>query len=237
MTSAPPIKPFYKDVSLEKIHGRFHLMLDGRNARTKAKNPLSAPTESLGAALADEWAAQEKIIDQNAMPLTGILSTAIDGGEEAGEMWRNEILEYLNSDLVCYRAETPAALVDRQAAAWDPYLDFLRDDLGAALISTSGIVAVAQPGIAAEAVRNALLGAAPETLFALRLATAITGSAAMALALWRGAYPADDVFEASRVDERFQEERWGADEEAKAREARMRDEFISIGRFFSLMRD
>jgi chaperone required for assembly of F1-ATPase len=85
-------------------------------------------------------------------------------------------------------------------------------------------------------VRKALSEQSPETLFALRLATAITGSAVLALALWRRAFPPGEIFEASRIDERFQEERWGVDDEAKAREDRMRAEFMSVSRFLRMLK-
>lgn len=235
MNSSRGIKRFYTDVSLDEAGGRFEIRLDGKRARTRAKNPLSAPTKPLGEAVAAEWDAQEDRIDQSAMPLTCILSAAIDGEESAAEKWRSEILAYLGSDLVCYRAEEPAALAERQAEVWSPYLDYVRSEFGAPLVTTSGIVAVAQPEIATGAVRKALEDEAPETLFALRLATAIAGSAVLALALWRGAFAPEDVFEASRVDEHFQEERWGVDEEAKAREDRMRAEFLSVSRFLALL--
>lgn len=235
VNTAPRIKRFYKEASLKEEGGRFYVCLDDRNARTRAKQPLSTPSTALAEALVDEWNAQEEFIDQGAMPLTGILSAAIDGEDEAADKWRNEILEYLKSDLVCYRAEEPAELAERQRDVWDPYLDYMRQEFGAALVVTSGVVAVPQPEIAVDAVRKSLEAENPETLFALRLATAITGSAALALALWRGDFPPDDIFEASRVDERFQEARWGVDDEAKEREDRMRAEFLAVSRFLTLL--
>lgn len=233
--NAPRIKRFYKAVSVGEESGRFQVLLDGKKARTRDKNPLAAPAKALAEALAAEWDAQADFIDQNAMPLTGILSTGIDGGEDAAEKWRDEILDYLKSDLICYRAIEPAALVRRQTESWDGYIEFMRAEFGAALIVTSGVVAVDQPQIAVDAVDKALSAQLPEILFALRLATAITGSAAMALALWRNAFAPEDIFEASRVDERFQEERWGEDDEAKARENRLRAEFMSVSRFLALL--
>lgn len=233
--NAPRIKRFYKTVSVEEESGRFQVLLDGRKARTRGKNPLAAPAKALAGALAAEWDAQADYIDQNAMPLTGILSTGIDGGDEAAGQWRSEIVGYLKSDLICYRATEPAALVRRQAESWDGYIEFMCAEFGAALVATSGVIAVDQPQMAVDAVDKALSAQSPETLFALRLAAAIAGSAAMALALWRSAFPPEEIFEASRVDERFQEERWGEDGEAKARENRMRAEFMAISRFLRLL--
>ncbi|WDI31017.1 hypothetical protein PUV54_13745 [Hyphococcus flavus] len=235
MTGNVSPKRFYKDVATDQLDGRYRILLDSRPARTRGKNLLTAPTQALADAIAGEWDAQSETIDQISMPLTGVMAAAIDGGESAAQTWLDEILNYLGSDLVCYRADEPAELVERQAAVWDPYLDFARAEFGAPLMKTQGIIAVSQPQLSIDAVRSHLAEQPPETLFALRLATAITGSAVLALALWRNAYGPEEIFEASLVDERFQEQRWGVDEEAMARQSRLGAEFASIARFLNLV--
>lgn len=236
MSGEPPRpKRFYKTVDVEPRDGRYALLLDGKPAKTPSRKGLSAPTEALARAVAEEWDAQTETIDRRTMPLTGILSASIDGGAALANECREDILNYLQSDLVCYRAEVPAALAERQAAAWDPYIDFLRSEFGALLVTTSGIVAVGQPTTSVSAVRRALAPLTVERLFSLRIATAIAGSAVLALALWKGAFDAEAIYEASRVDERFQEDRWGVDEEAAEREARLRRDFLTVARFLALI--
>ncbi len=137
-----------------------------------------------------------------------------------------EIARYLETDLVCHRADTPAALRERQQMVWAPYLSWFENEFGAVLNVAAGIIAVAQPEAAAASVKAALKDQPLEIVQALKTATSIAGSAVLSLALWRGAFPAEQIFEASRVDERFQEEQWGEDAEAKARENMMRDEFM-----------
>jgi chaperone required for assembly of F1-ATPase len=228
-------KRFYKAVDVEPREGRYGLLLDGKPAKTASRKGLSAPTEALARAVAGEWEAQKEFIDRHAMPLTGILSASIDGGATLAGECREDILNYLQSDLVCYRAEIPAALAERQAAVWNPYIDFMRSEFGALLVTTSGIVTVGQPATSVAAVRRALAPLTVERLFALRIATAISGSAVLALALWKKAFGAEAIFEASRVDERFQQERWGVDEEAAEREARLRRDFLTAARFLALL--
>jgi chaperone required for assembly of F1-ATPase len=229
------IKRFYEAVSVKAEGETFTVLLDGRQAKTQMQKPLTATTLRLAQAVAAEWDAQGDFIERATMPLSGMLMASIDGGEDGAEQRRQEVLDYFGSDLVCYRAEKPEALVQRQCAAWDPYIEWLRVEFGAALETTSGVVAIAQPAAAITAIRRALDGHTAETLFALRAATAITGSAALSLALWKNYCGAEEIFEASRVDERFQEDRWGVDEEAKAREDRLCDEFLTAGRFLSLL--
>jgi chaperone required for assembly of F1-ATPase len=48
------------------------------------------------------------------------------------------IADYGATDLLCYRAEAPAALVARQAAAWDPLLAGRRGASGAPLAGDDG---------------------------------------------------------------------------------------------------
>ena len=236
--SEGPVKPkrFYKDVSVSQAEdGGFGVFLDGRQARTASRRALAAPSSPLAQAVAAEWDAQGEEIDRHAMPLTALLSAAIDGGEAQAVRSRAEVLNYLKSDLLCYQAEAPAALVERQGAQWGPYLEWMRDELGAPLEIAAGVIAVAQPDASIDAVRRLLDDADPYAALGLKTATAITGSAVLALAVWRGAFDADAVFEASRLDERFQEEQWGVDAEAKAREDAMRLEFNAVCAFLTLL--
>ncbi len=233
--SGPPdaIRRFYKSVDVAETDQGFEVRLDGKPLRTKRQSVLLAPSAALAASIKMEWDDQGEHIDPAATPLTGLLAEAIDA--DAAAQWRDDIIAYLSSDLVCYRAETPAALVERQAAMWDPYLDWLRDELGAALVATTGVIATAQPDIAIDRIRSVLDGSAPDTLAGLRKAAAITGSAVMALALWRKAFPAAEIFAASIVDETFQMEQWGDDDEARARRDAMREEFLTAARFLELL--
>jgi len=229
-------KRFYKEVTVVDHEGRHAIALDGRMAKTMGRNVLSAPGLALANAIVAEWAGQGEHIERATMPLTGLLSASIDRSEADVEHWREEIVKYLGSDLVCYRAGEPEKLAVRQATVWDPFVEFLRVEFGAILVTTSGIMAVPQADASSTAVRSALTKVSPETLFALQIATAIAGSAVLALALWKELDDAETIFEASRVDERFQEEQWGVDEEAKAREERLKADFLTVARFLALLR-
>lgn len=234
MTEAAP-KRFYKEAEATSCENGFGVFLDGRQARTMGRRPLADDNKALVQAVAAEWVAQGELIDRKMMPLTALLSVAIDGEEAGASEWTAEILNYLNSDLVCYRADMPEALVKRQTEGWDPYLKWFAEDYGTPLLAVEGLVAKPQPDEALNAVRQRLNGQAPAVLLGLSTATAIAGSAVLALALWKDAFPAEAIFEASRLDERFQEERWGADADAKARELHMKTEFEAVAKFLSLL--
>lgn len=229
------IKRFYETVSVAPDEERFLIQLDGRTALTSKRNALSAPTQALAEAVVEEWESQREQVRFTTMPLTRLLSAAVDGGATSAKGWRQDVLKYLGSDLICYRAEGADGLISKQAKAWDPYVDWFRREFDAALVVTNGVVFADQPPDAISCVNNILQIESPETLLALKTATSISGSGVMALALWKREFAPEEIFEASRVDERFQEEKWGVDEEAKAREEGLCREFLAAARFLSLL--
>lgn len=226
------MKRFYASATTDGAQ----LLLDGKPAKTRGGHPLSAPTQALAAAIAEEWDAQGERINLAAMPLTKHASTAIDLVEKDGAQWRGAILVYVVADLLCYRAEAPEALAEQQAQAWDPVLDWARETLGVGLVATRGVSHIGQPAIAVRAAETALMDADAHTLVGLRTAADTTGSAIIALALWKQVFTPKQLFAASRIDEDFQAERWGVDEEAAARTQSLRAEFMAASRYLDLLR-
>jgi chaperone required for assembly of F1-ATPase len=192
--------------------------LDGKPVWTPARRLLAAPTGALAAALAAEWDAQRDTIDPATMPLTRLANVIIDGVAERAEPVAAEIAQYLQSDLLFYRAVSPRQLIERQRAHWDPILAWAGDALRARFVCTEGVTHIAQPQGALEAARAAI----PEDawrLGALHAATTLTGSALIALALARGFLSVDAAWQAAHVDEDWNLEQWGRDELAMARRA------------------
>jgi chaperone required for assembly of F1-ATPase len=190
--------------------------LDGKSVRTPGRRVLAAPVAQLAQALADEWAAQGEFIEPAKMPLTRLANTIIDGVAAAQDQVAAEIRKYLASDLLFYRAESPAPLTARQAQHWDPVLSWARQALGADFKHGGGIVHVAQPAAALEAAGRALAHD-PWRLGALHAATTLSGSALIALALMHGAITPEAAWQAAHVDEDWNMEQWGRDEIALQR--------------------
>ncbi len=209
--------------------GGFAVLLDGRPVRTPAKAALAVPNETLAEAIAAEWRAQGEIIEPDTMPMTRLVNSALDGVARARAATIAEVAKFAETDLVCYRASEPAALVVAQAAAWDPVLAFAHDDLGARFVLAEGVTYVAQPSPALEAVRHSLEAEAAGPSGTLRLAalsvmTSLTGSVLLALAVVRARLSTADAWCAAHVDEDHQIAIWGHDLEAGARrELRWRD--------------
>ena len=163
------------------------MLLDGRAVRTPARKPLAAPVLPLAQAIAAEWSAQEKVVDPAAMPLTRLANSIIDGVAPAPAPVADEIEKYLGTDMLFYRASEPDGLVALQRQHWDPVVAWARDALGARFVLAEGVMHVAQPREAIAAVRAKISGtndaAGHWRLGALNVATTITGSALLALAL------------------------------------------------------
>lgn len=217
-TSGPQRKRFYAHAGITETPGGFSITLDDKPVRTPSRHPLVAPTREIAEAVAAEWNAQKEIIDPTTMPLTRLANSVIDAVAGRVEAVADDVARYFHSDMLFYRAGHPDALVAREAAHWDPILFWAADTLGAHFILAEGIVHVRQPGQAVAAARAAL-PADPWSIAALHVVTTMTGSALLALALMRGVLDEDQVWAAAHVDEDWNSEQWGVDEEVAARRA------------------
>jgi chaperone required for assembly of F1-ATPase len=226
------MKRFYRDVAVTSDNA---IALDGKTLRTPRGAPAGLPTRALAEAMAEEWRAQGEVIDAQAMPLTKLANTAIDGVAKRREAVVAEILRFGSHDHLCYRAKEPAELVRRQTEGWDPMLDWVETRYGARLATQSGIASVPQSEAAIDALRKAVEAFNPFALAALHVIASICGSLVLALGVAEKRLSAADAFALSRIDERFQAETWGLDSEAEARAARLNDELKNAERFFQLL--
>lgn len=210
-------KRFYKEASVREADGSFALELDGRGVKTPGRRALSVGSARVADALAREWAVQGEFIDPTTMPVTRIVNSAIDGVAAEPEAVRADIVAYAASDLVCYRAEAPVELAARQAEFWDPEIEWLRREFGAPLVLAAGVIPVDQPAESLSRIEALLGDFDPLALTALHSATALTGSAVLALSVAFGRLSAETAWRAAHVDEDWQIAQWGEDAEATAR--------------------
>lgn len=223
---------FWTTVEVAARDGGWAVTLDGRAPKTPAGAPLVLPTEAAARLAADEWAAQGEVIDPAAMPATRLAATAIDRVGAAREAVADEIAAFAGSDVLCYLAEAPTALAERQARDWAPWREWAARELGVALEPTEGIAHRAQSAEALDRVRALALALDDFGLTGLASATALFGSAVLAFAVHRGALGGSAALELSRLDEIFQAERWGEDAEAAEAAARRRAEAELLERWF-----
>jgi chaperone required for assembly of F1-ATPase len=229
-TGAPELpKRFYKAAEVAETESHFAVALDGRPVRTPSRNRVLVPTRALADALAEEWSAQGERIDPRTMPLNRLVNSALDGVSGQMDAVLGEVANYAGSDLLCYRADGPDTLVERQTAGWDPLIDWARTDLGARFALAEGVMFVKQDPAAIEAVRAAIADLGPIPLAAVNVVTTLTGSAILALAVLRGRLDAETAWSLAHIDEDWNVEKWGVDDEAaQRRENRWRDMLAAV---------
>lgn len=222
---------FYKEVTVTPERG---ITLDGKPVRTPKKALLLLPTKALADAVAAEWQAQGNNIDPATLLMTKLANTAIDRVGFERERNLAEMVDYAASDLVCYRADRPPDLVARQAAHWNPVIDWALRTLDAPFEAVPGIMHQPQPPEALYAIGAALAEIDNYLIAALYNIMTLTGSTLIALMLGRGALSSDAAWAAAHVDEDYQIENWGEDEEAAERRAARHKEFLACWRFLEL---
>lgn len=225
------MKRFYADVAIVPADEGLSIMLDGRPVRTPARALLALPMQALAEAVAEEWRAQGDEIDPAAMPVTGLANAAIDHIATNKADFAAGIARYAQSDLLCYRADGPEALVARQAAAWEPLLEWARGRYDVAFVVTQGVLPVAQPDETLDRLSTAVAALDPFTLAGLSALVTLSGSLVCGLAIVEGGHDPAAIWQAAEIDEAWQVEQWGEDAEAAARSVRRAAEFAMAARF------
>lgn len=232
--SAWKAKRFWKTATAEACDGGFTVRLDGRAVKTPAKSAFVLPTLAMAQAAATEWDAQVKEVRPETMPVTRMANSAIDKVAVQFDEVAGLLAAYGESDLLCYRATGPVELIARQEAAWNPLLDWAAAVLGAPLVATAGVVHVAQPPGSIAALRARLFALTPFQLAAMHDLISISGSLILGFAVAGQRLTAAEAFSISRIDEQWQAEKWGEDEDAAALEALKRAALIEAARFWNL---
>jgi chaperone required for assembly of F1-ATPase len=229
------VRRFYKEASVAPGDGGFALLLDGRPVKTPARAALAVPARALAEAVAQEWAAQGETIDPQTMPLTGLANAAIDRVAPDPQAFAAGLARYGESDLLCYRAQGPAPLVERQTEQWDPILAWARRRYDIELKVMEGVIHHAQSDAAVARLGKAVAVRPPFELAGLAPLVTVSGSLIIALALAEGELGVEQAWAAATVDDQWQAEKWGEDAEAVHALANRRRDFEAGARFLNLL--
>jgi chaperone required for assembly of F1-ATPase len=229
------VKRFWKDVAVVDEDGGYAIMLDGRAVKTPARAALNVPGEPLAEAIAEEWRSVEESIDPRAMPLTGLANAAIDRVMPDKAAFTDGLARYAVSDLTCYRAAGPEQLVMVQETAWDALLGWARRRYDVDFATTQGVTPVAQPQATVERLSHAVEALDAFHLAGLSPLVTVGSSLVAALALLERAITPDQAWDAVSIDERWQIEQWGADEEAEKAIANRHRDFMAAAQFLELL--
>lgn len=228
------LKRFWKAAEVALEADGYTVTLDGRGIRTPAKARLVVPTEALAQAIAAEWQAQDAKVNPATMPFTRMTNSALDKVAPQHAEVAGMLADYGDSDLLCYRAQAPEALVERQRAAWDPLLDWAEEVYGARLAPVAGVMHRPQDADAVARLSREVHAQTAFQLAAFHDLVSMSGSLVIGLAVVRGARSAEEAWTLSRIDEHWQQEQWGADEEASEIAGAKRGEFIHAAVFHAL---
>ena len=229
------MKRFWKEAEVAEQDSGWAVLLDGRPVRTPAKRQVIVPVRLMADQIAGEWAAQDDEVDPLSMPMMRTAATCLDRVEPELDAVHQTIAAYGETDLLCYRADHPEALVARQAASWDPLLSWAARHFGANLNTGAGVMHIPQPGDAIRVLSAAVAAEQAWTLTALADLTTISGSLVLALAVRHGEIPADEAWAVSRIDENWNIEKWGEDHDAAQQAARREADFLHAARVLDIL--
>ncbi len=227
-------KRFWKSAEAAPRDGGYGVSLDGRSVNTPNKTPLVVPTLAMAEAIAAEWDAQVEQIDPLTMPVTRSANSALDKVAPQQAEVVAMLAEYGGSDLLCYRAVGPRELIERQANAWDPLLNWAADQFGARLVVGEGVMHVAQDPALLSNLHAEVASFDNFALAGVHDLVSISGSLIVALAVTREYLPVDQAWAVSRIDEHWQVEQWGEDDEATATEVKKLEAFTHAARFYQM---
>jgi len=229
------VKRFYRETDTAEADRGWTVRLDGKPVRTPAKRPLIVPTAALAEVIAGEWASQEETVEPAAMRVNRLATTAVDlmPARRSGAV--EQVVEYAETDLLCYRAVHPRALVDAQARHWDPPLDWLARTHGIRLATTTGMMPAAPDAGAVRAVAAVVAREPDWPLVGMHALTTATGSVVLALMVRARALTAAAAADAALVDERFERDQWGEEADARERERRLAADVAAAVRFLDAL--
>ena len=219
-------KRFYKQATVFSDATTIHIHLDGKPIKTPGGELLSLPNIHVGELVVEEWNRQVERIDPQTMPVTRLINTSIDGVSKDMQPVKDDIIQFAGSDLLCYRADSPDGLVSNQQKYWDSLIEWASSSLGAVFSVQTGIMHVSQAEDCIAAFGQHINPIdSPELLSALHSLTAISGSAIIALAIYKSEIDLAYGWNSAHVDEDWQISQWGEDADAQAFRAARKLEF------------
>ncbi len=227
---------FWKTADIRPQGEGWEVVLDGRPLRTPGKLPLILPTEALARAIAAEWDAQTDVIDPNRMPLTRAANSAVEKVTPQFHDVTSMLGDYGGTDLLSYRASEPEALTRMQAVGWDPLIDWAATELRAPLRITHGVIPVPQDPAVLLKLQAEIASLDAFALTALHDLVTLPGSLILGLAVLRGRLDAETAWKLARIDEEFQADRWGRDEDADLAAQGRLEAMRNAERFYRLSR-
>lgn len=229
------MKKFYENATILVDDDGYLVALDGRTVKTPGKQKLLLPTKLLAETVAQEWNAQDEDIIPDSMPITQLSNTAIDRVMPNRDAIIEELVGYAHTDLVCYREDSEQELINLQTEQWQPVLDWLSDTYGIQLRSTSGILPIAQSDSNIAKIKAIVSEFSDHELTAFHECVKGLGSLALGLAVVKGFRSLDLCWQASILEQTFQEKAWGTDSEVAEKRSKLKKELAESMKYLDLV--
>jgi chaperone required for assembly of F1-ATPase len=233
------MKRIWKTVETAAADSGWNVLLDAKPIKKPGGAPLQVTQARLAEAIADEWrqaGLDGAEIKPDDLPLTRLATTALDRVPAHRAELISQLAAYGANDMLCYRSETPPALAEREAAAWNPWLTWAAAKYGVRVSTGTGITPIIQPPDTTAIFSAALKTFSHAGLAALGVAVPAMGSLILGLALATAEITPESAFELSTLEESFQIERWGPDNLAESRRLAILTDLQLCARFIELCR-
>jgi len=197
--------------SSDDHEARLHeVVIDGRVLKTPARKSISLPSKALAMAVAAEWEWQRaRRVMPFTMPMTTLVSTAVDQMPSIRGRTIEELLNHFLTDTACCRHEIDRKLLKKQNEVLNPIVHWMEQHVQKPVKMSHNVLEHGQDAETVEAVRRMLLKFNDWELSAVDMLANATKSLVIALAVEQGRLSPMEALHASRVEENFQMEEWG----------------------------
>lgn len=224
-----------KTYNYQKHNDGFALVCGEKPMTTPQGRPLVVPTEKLAAALAAEWQSMGPKIKKDLLRYSPLAYVAIDIAQEKRTEMLVDLVPYIDTDLVCYRAGDIDELYAEQHTELDPLIDWIGKRFSIKLATTAGLMPVVQPEENSVLLREHLMALTAWQLAAFAVALKPLGSAVLALALLKGRLSAAEAFRLAHLEESYETGKWGEDEEKEKFLNAKRQDLQAVAEFLALL--
>lgn len=230
------MRRFYKQVDVAAVETGWQVVLDGRPLKTVGGAAQIVPSEALARALADEWEAQGEKIDPQTLPLRDMADYAIDIVASEPDAVTTKITAYGDTDTLLYRADPDEPLYARQQELWEPIVAGFEARHGLTFVRVSGIIHREQSAATMEGLRALVAAQDPFAIAALEAMASLAASLLVGLSALDPQADGEGLWQAASLEEEWQAEQWGREEEAEERRAKRQSDFLAYRRFALLAR-
>lgn len=230
------MKRFYKNVhTTENTDGGYIVLLDEKTVRTPLHNPLILSTKQLAETIAEEWQAQDDILDMNTMPITQLAFTCQDKIATQKDTVIKTLVPYLETELICYPSPEPPELYEKQKSVWRPLMTLFQNQTGIVLNETADILNTAQQQSDLDAFYAVLANLPDTSLTAMQSAVSLLGSAVLGYLLATSQINNETAFQAGMIEELFQTEKWGLDPATESKHTQIKADLQHISDFLAVL--